>query len=529
MNINRRRAARWLAVMAVLLALTPLAVRSSFTPEPPPQYGLGDIPLDPQTYQRYLRVFSEDAAESLPTSYDARSEGIVTSAKNQGSCGSCWAFASVGAMESHMLKAYGVGPEDLSEQQQVSCNASMAGCSGGSASSLRYWENKGPLYESCFPYTASDATPCAEDQCTQLSYRVVGYYTVSPTPTGFKTSLYNDGPSYWRFTVHQDFRDYWHNGGPEDVYLNQSYNYQGGHAVLLIGWDDTRYVAPGNYGAYLCKNSWGASGGPMDNGTFWIAYSGHANSLSFGMSNFNLTALTCTYDSDCDDGLYCNGAETCEAGACQEGTPPDCSDDGLFCNGSEFCDEEADMCGHTGDPCGQGTVCNEETDTCDLPDCGNGVCDQGEDCNSCPGDCPSGSGSGDCSACFKGVCDGNCHPVKEGPDCADCSPGWCCGDGVCEGDEDGYNCAIDCGAPPVCGNFVCDPGEDPCNCPGDCGAPPSTETDCGDGIDNDCDGPTDCDDGDCSGDPACSCLAKGEVCDYDGECCSEKCRGGKCR
>lgn len=62
----------------------------------------------------------------------------------------------------------------------------------------------------------------------------------------------------------------------------------------------------------------------------------------------------------------------------------------------------------------------------------------------------------------------------------------CCGDLVCEGPEDGFNCLLDCGAPPVCGDQVCDPGEDLCSC-ADCGTPPSTEAgSCTDGVDNDC-------------------------------------------
>jgi len=54
--------------------------------------------------------------------------------------------------------------------------------------------------------------------------------------------------------------------------------------VLIIGWNDTE-------DAYLCKNSWGATGGPNNDGTFWIAYSGHAHNLYFGMVNFDLASL----------------------------------------------------------------------------------------------------------------------------------------------------------------------------------------------------------------------------------------------
>ena len=513
---KNRTGAKWLAVIVMLLCLTLLGGQVTTGQK----YALGDIPLDPKTYQTHLKMWPQDMlAETLPTAYDARDDGIVTEAKDQEQCGSCWAFASVGAMESHVWRAYGFGPTDLSEQQQVSCNTSMWGCLGGSSTAIRYWETKGPLYETCFPYTASDSTPCGESGCTQLGYRVIDWHTVGTND--FKNSLYTYGPSYWRYDVYNDFYAYWNTYNPGAVYVNQSSIKEGGHAVLLIGWDDDK-------GAYLCKNSWGGEG-PNGDGTFWIAYSGHARNLNFGMANFSLTSLTCSSNADCDDGIYCNGAETCVDSVCQDGTPPACPDDGLFCNGNEVCDEANKSCGHTGNPCAQGTVCNEEIDQCVLPSCGNGVCDEGEDCNNCSLDCISGQGGGACDVCFKGVCDGICHPRKDGPDCADCAPSWCCGDGACEGEENSDNCAIDCGAPPVCGDGTCDEGEDQCNCADDCGAPPETEVSCSDGIDNDCDGLTDCDDADCDSNPACTCLTKGSICTVDSECCTEWCKKGVCK
>jgi hypothetical protein len=99
----------------------------------------------------------------------------------------------------------------------------------------------------------------------------------------------------------------------------------------------------------------------------------------------------CTVDADCDDGLFCNGAEICDTGTCQAGTPVDCNDgvdctvdtcyevndtcvntpddaacpdDGLFCTGEGICDPAAG-CVSTGDPCTEGYDCNEDTDTCD--------------------------------------------------------------------------------------------------------------------------------------------------------------------
>ena len=106
----------------------------------------------------------------------------------------------------------------------------------------------------------------------------------------------------------------------------------------------------------------------LDSGIYrWIAF--ETNLL--GCPATYLTPVVCMTDTDCDDGIYCNGMETCVAGVCQNGTPVVC-DDGLFCNGVETCDEGSDTCTSTGNPCAQGTECKEDTDTCDLLGCGDG-------------------------------------------------------------------------------------------------------------------------------------------------------------
>jgi subtilisin family serine protease len=187
-----------------------------------------------------------------------------------------------------------------------------------------------------------------------------------------------------------------------------------------------------------------------------------------------LSLLGTCGDGTCDDGEDpCNCADDC-------GPPPstetDCTD-GIDnnCDGSTDC----------ADPdCGNDSACS--SGNCNN----NGVCDPGEDCDTCPDDCINGQGGGTCDACFKGRCDGRCQPSKEGSDCADCASSYCCGDGICEGDEDSYNCEVDCGQPQ------------------------STETDCTDGIDNDYDGLTDCADPDCGNDSACLSSS----CNNDGDC-----------
>jgi hypothetical protein len=140
-----------------------------------------------------------------------------------------------------------------------------------------------------------------------------------------------------------------------------------------------------------------------------------------------IESQSCYDASDCDDGLFCNGAETCVSGICQSGTPPDCDDgvsctedscnegtnscdhiandslcdNGLFCDGTETCDTLLG-CQAGSDPC-PGQPCDEGTDSC--IECGNGICDEsyGEHCSNCPQDCPGDGFKGEC--CGNGICE----------------------------------------------------------------------------------------------------------------------------
>ncbi len=260
--------------------------KQTFKPGNDDEYALGDTGK-PDNYDSLIRDFSEfiddfdTFLDNLPDKFDWRDRGVVAPAKNQGSCGSCWAFASTGAFESK-IAIKGGSLNDLSEQQQVSCNDEMRGCQGGNADALKFWYNQGPMKESCTGYTA-DETPCSQiSSCEKLSYNTAGFYTVNTDdPKEIKTSLYNDGPAYFRYDVHSDFMTFWNTYSPDKVYKNTDIYLEGGHAVLIIGWDEDKQ-------AWLCKNSWGATAGPNGDGTFWIAYSGHAKDLNFGMTNFTL-------------------------------------------------------------------------------------------------------------------------------------------------------------------------------------------------------------------------------------------------
>ena len=160
-------------------------------------YTFGAIPLSKEEYQSYLKVTPRGELQALeatlPPVYNVADLGFVTPAKDQGKCGACWAFASVGAMESKILmrgdKRMGT-PLDLSEQQQVSCNTKQYGCRGGYMTAPLFWApapnpNSGPLPESVFPYAASDIA-CDNPSGSQLNYRVKDLYTVPVSINDFK-------------------------------------------------------------------------------------------------------------------------------------------------------------------------------------------------------------------------------------------------------------------------------------------------------------------------------------------------------
>jgi len=99
-------------------------------------------------------------ANDNPTTLDWRQKGAVTAVKDQGQCGSCWAFSTVESVESAWIIA-GRGDNEstiLSPQQLVDCDQSSRGCGGGfTTTAYDYLVKSGGLAaESKYPYTASN-------------------------------------------------------------------------------------------------------------------------------------------------------------------------------------------------------------------------------------------------------------------------------------------------------------------------------------------------------------------------------------
>jgi C1A family cysteine protease len=210
--------------------------------------------------------------------FDWREAGKVTPVRNQGACGSCYAFGAIGNFEARAL-VEGGGLFDFSENNVKECEWWGSSCSGGN-----YWRvasflaAKGTVMETCDPYVPSNVA-CNSScpfQLTLLDWRAISFDAVPPVNV-LKSYIQTYGPVYT--TLYAGNGDAW---DTEFGNYNGSYTlYHPGteasnHAVLIVGWDDD-LPHDGGQGAWIVKNSWGTSwGGPCGYGTtggyFTIAY-----------------------------------------------------------------------------------------------------------------------------------------------------------------------------------------------------------------------------------------------------------------
>ena len=229
----------------------------------------------------------------LPLAYNWCNEGGCTPVKNQGSCGSCWAFGTVGPLESKILIQDGL-VKDLSEQYLVSCNTDGWGCNGG------WWAhdyhlNKippgepdaGAVYETDFPYQAANVScnPPHTHHEKITSWRYVGSEYSVPPVNDIKQAIYEHGPVSAAVCVGSAFQGY-----SDGVYqTNETCTGYVNHAVVLVGWDDN-YQGTG-IGTWRLRNSWGSSWGE----------GGYMN-IKYGTSNVGYAANYIIYSGGgCQD------------------------------------------------------------------------------------------------------------------------------------------------------------------------------------------------------------------------------------
>ncbi|UKK47798.1 C1 family peptidase [Prevotella sp. E9-3] len=300
-NLNARNMT-WRAGHTSLSQMSYEEKKNLFGGKVPELYGfdyyIGGIFAIPSVENSTIQVDSEERSLYVDN-WDWRNrhgKNWMTSVKNQGNCGSCWAFSAIGALEAYVNLYYNKQLNmNLSEQQLVSCIYSN-GCSGGNRGvALNYIKNNGVVNEGCFPYTATNSD--CSNKCDSPDEEVFlgNYGSLSFNEDSIKKKLFvapvTFGISDW------------------------------GHALVLVGYktievgdyiyirssDETVWVQINSTDhsyligktVWILKNSWGTSWG--DNGYAYV-YVNAANLNTPYYLKGNITTMSYT-DSDvvCED------------------------------------------------------------------------------------------------------------------------------------------------------------------------------------------------------------------------------------
>ena len=206
-------------------------------------------------------------SNAAPDSFDWRDKGLVTPVRDQGMCGSCWAFSTVANLEGLYYKLKGVAV-DLSEQILVDCDTYDSACNGGLMEYAFQWiKENGMETEEDYPYTGYKGS-CKADPSKYIDMKVTGWKKL-----GSSTST-------WSPVDEEEIKEFLYETGPLAIALNANplQTYSGGildktssqcpvsginHAVTLVG-----YGAESGVDYWIVKNSWGANWG--ENGYFRI-------------------------------------------------------------------------------------------------------------------------------------------------------------------------------------------------------------------------------------------------------------------
>ena len=198
-----------------------------------------------------------------PSSHDWRTRNIVTPVEDQGSCGSCWAFGTLGNLESIYAMHKGT-LKAFSKQMLVDCDTSDSGCNGGLMEYAYTWirKNGGIMFDSDYPYKGVKST-CKSDKSKYADMTVTGYFKLGGSSSTYicvdedemKEFLYETGPLAAALNANP-LQTY--TSGVLDVTSAKCPVNGINHAVLIVGYGTDSSLG---LDYWIVKNSWGKSWG----------------------------------------------------------------------------------------------------------------------------------------------------------------------------------------------------------------------------------------------------------------------------
>lgn len=234
------------------------------------QYINYDFSMDYKEARASLTQISEEVV--LPERYDMRELGRVTPVRDQGRYGTCWAFASLAALETTLTPKENLvfSPDHMSLCNDFSLDQNAGGEYTMAIAYMASW--KGPVYESDDPYGDGET----DDTLKARKHLEEAQIIESKNYTGIKEAVYKYGAVETSIYTQMTTADSW------SMYYNRdraTYYYDKeaacNHDIIIVGWDDhfpKEYftVQPEKDGAFICKNSWGTKFG--EDGYFYVSY-----------------------------------------------------------------------------------------------------------------------------------------------------------------------------------------------------------------------------------------------------------------